>query len=31
MPTEAALEILWSEAGEHLAADVIRALVATLP
>ncbi len=31
MPTEAALEILRAEAGEHLAADVIDALVAILP
>lgn len=31
MPTEQALSILRAEAGEHLAADVIEALVATLP
>jgi hypothetical protein len=30
MPTEIALRILRSEAGEHLAGDVIEALVATL-
>jgi HD-GYP domain-containing protein (c-di-GMP phosphodiesterase class II) len=30
MPVETALAILRSEAGEHLASDVIEALVATL-
>jgi hypothetical protein len=30
MPTEAALDVLDAEAGEHLAADVVAALRATL-
>ncbi len=30
MPVEKALDVLRSEAGEHLAGDVIEALVATL-